>query len=486
MLERKDARWENLKSLSKSILKRRGCDNKYYERLEFEFAETEKQEATQYWVRLFKRNHKYETNKNGLVLPWALAMTPIDPFTSEHQIIRQTDVPDIDFDCIPDVRDEIKRYATEKYGVPGEIRVCSVGTWMTYKFKSALQDTARAVSPDLLQKVIELNGKLPMDVDDLKDDCAAACTDCGIFHSDAHCPKCGSPDTEGITLGQAIRDIPELSLFNDAYPQIVSLASRLVGRIKCLGKHAGGLIISNSNLFGNIPLSRSNDQWVSMWTEGRNTQLSKLGCVKWDVLGLSTLKYIHECCKLIEKTRGHKFNIIPWKGMDPEIQCAGYFTDENGVEHMIKMDDAEAIKAADEIKMETVFQFETDVQKGVLSNGVKSFSDLQIFNAMGHPGPILCMSGETLINTDAGYIRIDALDPARDQIQFVGSDKRIKTTKNYKVFKTGKQKTIRIKLSDGRTIRVTKTHKIFSSLGIKQAGDLKIEDKLYVQKRTNN
>jgi len=63
-----------------------------------------------------------------------LGMTDVDPLSSKHKFEQQTDWPDIDFDCLPEARDHIKKYATEKYG---RDYVCSVGTWMTYKFKLA-------------------------------------------------------------------------------------------------------------------------------------------------------------------------------------------------------------------------------------------------------------------------------------------------------------------------------------------------------------
>lgn len=366
-----------------------GLEPKYTERLLFEIKEIEKQEASAYWVRLYSENFKYETNKNGLVLPWALKMTSIDPLLEEHKIIRQTDMPDIDLDCLPDARDKIKAYITEKYG---EDFVCSVGAWSTYKFKLAIQDTARAYNSDLTE-AMKVTKSLPDDVDDLKDGGKAPCIECDTKHDGIVCPKCGSEETDGITIGQLIRDLEELKIYNSKYPEIVAMAVRLVGRIKTQSKHAGGVVISDRKLFGSIPMaligSGEVKHWSSEWSEGMaGMQLSTFGYAKWDVLGLRTLKYVHECCKMIERNWGYKFNIMPWEGMNPETKCMGFYYDENGEKVTIKMDDGDAIKMADDLRVETIFQFETDVQRGVLTSHVKSFDDLRIFNAMGHPGPI--------------------------------------------------------------------------------------------------
>ena len=296
---------------------------------------------------------------------------------------------DIDIDCLPEARDKVKAFAAERYG---REYVCSVGTWLTYKFKLALQDAARGLGIDP-RDAMNITKNLPDTVDDLKDGGYAACSACGHKHKMAECPKCGGVDTESMTLGKLFDEHPELKAYSDANPLVVDYAVRLVGKIRSMGKHAGGVIITNRKLMGNVPMALSKGsggqkQWTSMWTEGRNTQLSKLGYVKWDMLGLKTLQYIHEACKLIDKTRGVKFNNIPWEGNDPEQNCVGWYTDESGKNCKVRMDDEKVFTMINELKLETVFQFETDVQRGVLSNGVRDYYDLQVFNAMGHPGPI--------------------------------------------------------------------------------------------------
>ena len=191
-----------------------------------------------------------------------------------------------------------------------------------------------------------------------------------------------------LTIGQLKEEYDVLARFAEEYPRVVDMAARMVGKIKTMGKHAGGLIISSIPLMGNVPMGTSKSQsgesqWTSMWTEGRNTQLSKLGYIKWDVLGLKTLQYIHDAIKLIKKTRNVEFNIIPWEGNDPEDNCLGYYTDADGERQKVVMDDKSVFQMINDIRTEAIFQFETDVQKGVLRSGVLDYYDLQVFNAMG-------------------------------------------------------------------------------------------------------
>ena len=381
--------WESLKKFAIDLAEQRHLNGELIDRLKYEIKEIEKQGANTYWITQYNEQIKYETNKNGLVLPWLLGLTPVDPLLVKHTIVKSTDMPDADIDCMPKARDSIKAFAAATYG---DEYVCSVGTWQTFKFKSALQDAARGLGFDV-KEVMVLTKALPDDVDELKDGGYSKCTKCSEKHAGVKCPKCGNEDTEFITIGKLLAEYDVLAAYEAKNKEVVDKAVRMVGKIKTMGKHAGGIIITNTKLLGNVPMGISkgldgSTQWTSMWTEGRNTQLSKLGYVKWDLLGLKTLQYIHEACQLIGKTRGVKFNTPPWRDNDPEINSVGWYLDAAGKRCNVPMDDPEVFKMLNALRTETVFQFETDIQRSVLSNGVRDYYDLQVFNAMGHPGPI--------------------------------------------------------------------------------------------------
>lgn len=370
---------------------------------------------------------------------------------------------------MPSAREAIKLYAAQRYG---DAKTCSVGTWLTYKFRSALQDVVRAYGMET-KEVIILTTNLPDDVDELKDGGFAPCVNCKTRHRDTVCPKCGSEEIDGTTIGKLIKEHDNLAVYNQAHPDVVDMAVRLVGKIKSMGTHAGGLIISNVDLFGNIPMAMSNGRWTSMWTEGRSTQLSKFGFVKWDVLGLKTLGYIYECCKMIGKTRGFKFDPIPWARQDRDKNILGTYADKDGNEHYIMMDDPEVFTMLNELRTETVFQFETDVQRGILSNGVRDYYDLLIFNAMGHPGPMQCIRSHSKVNTDKGKIEIEKLDRNQHAIEYLDVNGNFLATCRYMIIKTGRRRIMRVKLKDGRSIDLTPDHKILTNNGYVEAKDLK-------------
>jgi DNA polymerase III alpha subunit len=305
---------------------------------------------------LINSNKKYNHNKNGLVLPFLFNITDIDPIKNgiEHNCPYVADFPDIDSDFLPYARDEIKRYAAEKYGID---KVCTVGNWNTLKLKQALQDSCRVLEGDM-SEVIRLTKSLDNDEYD-------------------------KMDLEDLCSNS--------SEFNDYYQinkEIVELALELRGRIKSQGQHAGGIIISSTPLSETIPMSYIKGKFISQWTEGMaSTQLSPFGLVKFDILGLKTMAYNAYAEELVEKTRGIK---IDWSECDPSCEepYAGFQSFPDGTVKPILLNDPVAIKMADDIKTEAVFQFDTPVAKGVLSNGVKNFDDLVTYTAMARPGPM--------------------------------------------------------------------------------------------------
>ncbi len=77
-----------------------------------------------------------------------------------------------------------------------------------------------------------------------------------------------------------------------------------------------------------------------------------------------------------------------WDDIDPENDIAGHFYDSDGNKHYIRLNDPKSLKLANDMYTDGIFQFDTDLAKSILSNGVRNFEDLMLFNAMGHPGPM--------------------------------------------------------------------------------------------------
>lgn len=75
-------RWEDIKTTALEWSKQK--PDEYRERLLFEFKEIEKQATQEYWEDLVKKKKKFSKNPNGLILPFALGITDIDPIQGEN------------------------------------------------------------------------------------------------------------------------------------------------------------------------------------------------------------------------------------------------------------------------------------------------------------------------------------------------------------------------------------------------------------------
>jgi len=346
--------WTDIISFTKESAGKLGPE--YSSRLDFEIKEIEKQAASDYFMQMLIDKKKYDTNKNGLVLPFLLKITSVDPIANKinHVVTYEADYPDIDSDFLPYARDEVKKFISEKFGAD---KVCTVGNWNTLKLKQAIIDSVRILGADP-DKALALTKNL--------DD----------------------PEYDEMDLDDLLANCEELRPYYEMNREVVELALRLKGKIKSQGQHAGGVIISNVNLADIIPMSIINGKYVSQWTEGMaSTQLSKFGLVKFDILGLKTMAYNVYTEQLVKDTRGI---VIDWSDSDPTVE-EPYFGHEilqDGTKVKILMNDPVAIEMADKVKTEAVFQFDTPVAKGVLSNGVKSFFDLVTYTAMARPGPM--------------------------------------------------------------------------------------------------
>lgn len=351
-------KWAEIKRKAVTEYRDRGLPQEYFDKLKFEIKEIEKQGFEAHWEEKTEHDDKVE-NKNGLVLTWLIGKTDVDPIKEgiEHQVPYSAEWPDIDIDFVPEARNLINDYAADHYG---HDKVCRVGAWQTFKPKLAIQDAARALGVGVNESR-ELTKNLPDEFDDLEKEVA-------------------------------LKDYENFKEYYDEFPDVVNLAYRMVHRIKTQGKHAGGIIISSVPLIDHIPLTMSSvadrelERWASAWTEGRNLQLSKFGFIKFDLLGLRTIGWQDACRKRIQEDLGIK---IDWSDMSPEHNRAGWVTYPDGTRQEIPFDDQKALEIANNMQMETIFQFETDLATSIVSKGgVKSFDDLMIYTSLGRPGPL--------------------------------------------------------------------------------------------------
>ncbi len=140
---------------------------------------------------------------------------------------------------------------------------------------------------------------------------------------------------------------------------------KLEGVARNAGMHAAGVVISSVPLMDLVPLYVTNKDEIV--TQYDMVGLEKLGLLKMDFLGLTTLTIIEEAVKLIEKHRGEK--IVP-EDLPP--------------------DDAETYEKIFSTGLTSgVFQFESAGMQDILRRYQPNrIEDLCALNALYRPGPI--------------------------------------------------------------------------------------------------
>lgn len=267
----------------------------------------------------------------GSLVSWALNITSLDPI--KYGLIferflnpERVKPPDIDVDFCKFKRDEVTDYVNSKYGSE---RVAHVITFGTIGARQAIRDAGRILGMPA-SEVDEVSKLIPQE-----------------------------PGRK-ITLDNALDEVPRLKELLDGNPRIrklLNLARNLEGKIRQVGVHASGFVISDAPLTEYMPLLKR-DQEIT--THYDMDSLAKLGLVKFDFLGLETLTLINKV-----------------------VEAVGTDMDK------IPLDDENTYKLLSSGDTLGVFQFESPGMKELLVRlKPKKFEELIAAVALYRPGPI--------------------------------------------------------------------------------------------------
>ena len=273
----------------------------------------------------------------GALVAYALGITDIDPL--QHELLferflnpERVSMPDIDIDFCMNRRGEVIDYVTHKYGRENVAQIITFGTMAA---KAAIKDVGRA-----------------MDIPYIDVDRIAKMV----------------PTQLNITLEQAIKDSPGLQQAYQNESQVRELldtAKKLEGLVRNAGVHAAGVVIAPRPLTELVPLHKTkNDEIVTAFDM---VAIEKLGLLKMDFLGLTTLTILDDALKLIEQARGQKMTLDD-----------------------IPLEDQETYEKVFHKGLTSgVFQFESHGMRDVLRRyQPNSIEDLTALNALYRPGPI--------------------------------------------------------------------------------------------------
>jgi DNA polymerase III subunit alpha len=284
----------------------------------------------------------------GSLVSYALRITDVDPLQYNLLFERflnpeRVSMPDIDIDFCMRRRGELIDYVTHKYGRENVSQIITFGTMAA---KAAVKDVGRAM--DIPYGEVDRLAKL-------------------------------IPTTLGIELKDALEESPQLKAAIDAdqkFKDLMKVAMRLEGLSRHASTHAAGVVISPQPLTELVPVYKTNRDEIT--TQYDMTALERIGLLKMDFLGLTTLTVLFDTVKMIEKNRGVKIDI-----------------------------DKTTYKLFSRGDTTAIFQFESHGMRDILRRYHPTrIEDLTALNALYRPGPIQGGMIDDFINRKHGKTKV--------------------------------------------------------------------------------
>jgi DNA polymerase-3 subunit alpha len=208
----------------------------------------------------------------GSLVAYALNITQVDPI--KHGLLFSrflrsdaTDYPDIDYDVSDSM--SLKEKLVEMWGADC---VAPISNWNTLQLKSLIKDISKLYNVPFT----EVNTVTSIMI-----------REATPLAKQKHGIKAGvySP-----TWQEVMEFSPTLRQYLAKHPAVKTHVEGLVGQVRSCSRHAGGVVIAE-DLDQSMPLINSGGVRQAPWAEGQNVRhLEPMGFIKFDLLGLSTLK----------------------------------------------------------------------------------------------------------------------------------------------------------------------------------------------------
>jgi len=270
-----------------------------------------------------------------------------------------SDYPDIDFDVSDPM--EIKEKLISDWG---ENTVVPITNYNTLQFRSLIKDISKLYGVDF-KEVNDVTSKMLAEATPLA-------KKKNNIKSGVYAP----------TYEELLEFSPTLQKFFDKYPQIKHHVEGLHGQIRSQSRHAGGVVIADK-LNTQMPLINSGGVIQTPWSEGQNVRhLEPLGFIKFDILGLASLRMVEDCIRHILKRH---------KGIEnPTFEDIKNFYEENLHPEKMNLNDQEVYKNVfHQGKWAGIFQFaEKGAQRFCSKAKPMSVIDLSAITSIYRPGPL--------------------------------------------------------------------------------------------------
>ena len=324
----------------------------------------------------------------GSLVAYVLGITQVDPIKYNLLFSRflrsdAKDYPDIDYDVSDSML--LKEKLVEMWG---KDTVAPISNWNTLQLRSLIKDISKLYGVPFVE-ANNVTGVMIREATPLA--------------KEKHGMKAGMYTP---TWEEVMEFSSSLQAYLNKYPQVKAHVEGLVGQVRSCSRHAGGVVIAE-DLDRYMPLINSGGVRQTPWSEGQNVRhLEPMGFIKFDLLGLSTLKMMEGSIEHILR-RHH--------GIDnPTYADIKKFYDENLHPDVLDLNDKKVYKDIFHAgKWAGIFQFtETGAQEFCKRVKPNNIIDISAITSIYRPGPLSA-------NVHEEYI--DAMEHPQ-RIQYLSGD----------------------------------------------------------------
>ena len=290
----------------------------------------------------------------GSLVAYCLRITDVDPLDYDLIFERflnpeRVSLPDIDIDFCERRRGEVIEYVTQKYG---RENVAQIITFGTMKARAVVRDVGRSL--DIPFADVDRVAKL-------------------------------IPPALDMTLEKALDEVPQLKQLNEQderVKELIAVARRLEGMTRHASVHAAGVVIAPRAISEFAPLYKGkNDEITTQWAM---KEIERIGLLKMDFLGLSTLTLLNDAVEEIRATTGTVVDL-----------------------DAIPLDDAKTYQLFGEGAAYGIFQFESSGMREILRKAKpQRLDDLIALNALYRPGPLRSGMVDDFIARKHGRVKV--------------------------------------------------------------------------------
>jgi DNA polymerase-3 subunit alpha len=292
----------------------------------------------------------------GCAVAYTLWITDLDPIKYDLLFERflnpsRISMPDIDMDFDSRYRDEMIRYAAERYG---RDKVAQIVTFSTIKARAAVRDAARVLG-------------YPYAVGDR----IAKAMPPLVMGRDTPLYACLEPHPKYEDGYKMAADLRKMRDEDPEAAEVIEVAKGLEGLRRQDGIHAAAVVITKEPLTTYLPIQRKPEggqdpQDAPIVTQYEMHGVEDLGLLKMDFLGLRNLDVISDALEIIRSTRGVELDI-----------------------DRIPLDDEETLALLRRGDSIGVFQLEGGPMRALMrSLAPTSFEDVAALVALYRPGPM--------------------------------------------------------------------------------------------------